>query len=160
MFLPPGQCNAHLPRLTWPRRCLSSGLSTFLQYFGSSHITSFNSNPSTEIINITHDIILAKFYRLREEQLSERLCVRCHQPFSLLFNRWSQNYGNRQHLCTSLRSLSLLSSSGPWCAFYVLSNKINLKHIITINSICRFFTITILSTRRLVCSLCGLNHYQ
>ena len=26
--------------------------------------------------------------RLREEQLSERLCVRCHQPFSLLFNRY------------------------------------------------------------------------
>ena len=145
-----GQCNAHLPLLTWPRRCLSSGLSTFLQYFGSSHITSFNSNPLIEIFNITPYFTLDKFYRLREEQLSERLCVRCHQPFSLLFNRWSQNYGNCQHLCTSLRSLSLLSSSGPWCALYVLSNKINDKHILTINSIGRFFTI--IPARRLVCS--------
>ena len=62
-----------------------------------------------------------QFYRLREEQLSERLCVRCHQPFSLLFNRCSQlpelclylRFINRQNLCTSLPSLSLFVSSCP-----------------------------------------------
>ena len=69
-----------------------------------------------------------------------------------------QNYGKHQHLCTSLPSLPLLSSSDPWCALYVISNKINDKHILTINSIGRFFTI--IPARRLVCSSCGLNHNQ